>query len=351
MRTLAILAAFVAPLACQATVLLPNPQPLVANTNLPFSAGIGRYQQWFAPGQTIQLATTPVRIDQIQVIGGTASATTTTLDLQVAMAHAAPTGITSVFDQNYVTPAVTVLPRSIVTLVGSGAGSNVLTLPLTTPFTWDGTSAFLVEIRVFGNGLGNAPFNFDLRGTAQGLGAITRVYQGGNANANSGAIATGQGLFLRFRTRPGAQVPFGIGCRGFNLITPTCTTDTLPQPGITWTHRLNNASAQHFAALVIGTSRTQWVTPSGTIPLPLDFGPINGGTFCSLLTNPEIVELAVTIGSQGTGQASVGIAIPPLTTFVGLSVFSQWVVEDPAALNNVMSATAGLWSIVAPVGG
>src|SRR5262245_63444603 len=110
MRSLPLLlcAVIAAPLAAQSTMILPNPQPTPANTNLPFSAGVGRYQQWFAASQTTQLAPEPVRIDQIQVLAGTLTSITTTLDLQVAMAHASPSGLLSSFDLNYVTPPVTV---------------------------------------------------------------------------------------------------------------------------------------------------------------------------------------------------------------------------------------------------
>lgn len=352
MRLLAIPAAlFAASLAAQATVTLPFPAPPVANTNLPFSAGVGRYQQWFAAIETANLATEPTRIDQIEILAGTAATITTTLDLQVAMSHAAGFGITSQFDANFLDTPVTVVSRRTLTMTGAGPGLTVLTMPFSTPFTWDGVSPIVVDVRIYGNGQAGQPFNFDLRGTSQGLGRVTRVYQGNNANATSGVASAGQGLFMRFRMRPGATTHFGIGCRGINLITPVCSTLQLPQPGITWMHRLDNAAAQRFCALVLGTSRTQWVTGSGTFGLPIDFGPINGGLGCLLYPAPEIVELGVTVGSQGAASANIGIAIPPLTVFVGMSAYSQWVVEDPAALNNVMSATDAIWSIVAPVGG
>ncbi len=351
MRSYAILAALLAAsLGAQTTVLLPNPPTLAANTNLPLSAGIGRYQQWFAPNQVSLFGVEPTRLTQIDILAGTAATITTTLDLQVSVAHAAASGITSQFDQNLIGGAVTVIPRRTVALTPAAPGLTVCTLTFATPFTWDGLSSIVVDIRLFGNGQGNQPFNFDLRGTSQALGLMTRLYQGNNANATSGVLSAGQGLYMRFSTRPGAVVPFGNGCRGVNLITPVGTVLSLPQPGITWMHRLDNAAAQHFCALVIGTSRTQWVASTGTFPLPIDLTPL-GGFGCSLLVAPEIVELAVTVGSQGAATATIGIAIPPLPSFIGISAFSQWLVEDPAALNTVMSTTAGLWSIVAPVGG
>ena len=41
----------------------------------------------------------------------------------------------------------------------------------------------------------------------------------------------------------------------------------------------------------------------------------------------------------------------PFTEFVGVSIFTQWFVFDGAAVNGVLSATDGLWSVIAPVGG
>jgi hypothetical protein len=339
------------PLAAQTTMILPSPQPLAANTSLPFSAGVGRYQQWFAASQTTQLAAEPIRIDQIEVLAGSATAITTTLDLQVAMAHASPSGLFATFDLNYVTPPVTVMPRRTLTITPAPPGATVLTLPLSTPFTWDGVSPFLVEVRIFGNGQSGQPFNFDLRGTSQGLGMISRVYQNGNASATSGVQSAGQGLMLRFRTRVGAQTHYGIGCRGVNFIVPTASTLSLPTPGFNWVHQLDNAAGQHACLLVFGFSRTQWVTPDATIPLPADLGPLIGGTGCQLFAAPDMFLIGFTNGGAGNASASLSIAVPPIPTIVDLSVFSQWVVEDPGSINSVISVTDALWSIVTPVGG
>src|SRR5262245_38947686 len=292
-----------APVAAQTTMILPNPPPLVANTNLPFAAGVGRYQQWFAASQTTQLATEPIRIDQIEVLAGTATAIATTLDLQVAMAHAAPSGLVASFDLNYVGSPVTVVSRRTLTIAPAPPGQTVLTLPFSTPFMWDSVSPFLVEVRVFGNGQSGQAFNFDLRGTAQGIGAISRVYQGGNASAASGVQSAGQGLFLRFRTRIGAQTHYGIGCRGVNFIIPTASTVALPTPGLPWVHHLDNAAGQQVCMLVLGFSRTQWVTPDATIPLPADLGPLIGGTGCQLWAAADMFLLGTTNGGAGTASA------------------------------------------------
>jgi hypothetical protein len=45
------------------------------------------------------------------------------------------------------------------------------------------------------------------------------------------------------------------------------------------------------------------------------------------------------------------IQLPGTTGYIGMSFYTQWVVLDPLALNGVLSVTAGLHSVVAPIGG
>jgi hypothetical protein len=338
-------------LTAQTTVTLPTPPPLLANTNLPFASGIGRYQQWFSLAQVQNFGGEPIRIDQLQILAGTSAALPTTLDVEIAMAHAPGFGLNGNFDSNFVTPRVVVLPRQIVNLVAAGAGNPVLIVNFLQAFTWDGQSPVLVEARIWGNGRGNQAFNHDLRATSQGLGSIVRLYQSGNASAIDGVVSQGQGLFMRFRLRPGAVTHYGSGCRGVNFITPTCDVLEIPSPGIVWTHRLHNAASQTLCGFALGDSRTAWETPTGTVPLPLDLTNVLGAPGCFLLTNPVMTVFMTTIGSPGFGTAAFQIQIPAIPDFIGLSLFTQWVVADPAAVNGVLSATDGLWSIVAPVGG
>lgn len=351
MRFLATLLSLAAALTAQ-TVTLPFPAPLAANTQLPLAAGIGRYQQWFSAAQaTANFGTAPIRIQSLAILAGASATITTTLDCEIAMAIASPFGLASTFDSNFAGPRIVVRPRTNLTLNTATAGNPVLTVPFTQSFTWDGQSPFLVEIRIFGNGRSNAPFNADQRGTDVGFGSISRVYQGGNASASSGNLVNGQGLFVRFTLRTGGSTHFGNGCRGFNFITPTCDTTTLGSPGQPWTHRLENAASQTFAIFALGASRTVWNDPNGPIPLPLDLANVLSAPGCFLLTSPDITLFLPTIGSPGTASASAVLQVPPLTEFVGVSFFSQWFVFDAAAVNGVLSATDGLWSVIAPVGG
>lgn len=338
---------------CAQNVTLPFPAPLPANTQIPLSSGVGRYQEWFSAAQAGNFGAAPLRIQSLSVLAGssTSAAPSTSLDIEVALSHGAPSGLTSTFDNNYATPRVIVRPRTTLTMNGAGAGNPVLNVPFTTVFTWDGVSPLLVEIKVYGNGRGNQPFAFDLRGTDQGFGSIARCYAGGNASAVSGNLVLNQGLFLTFNTRQGAKVSFGNGCRGINFVTPTADTLQLAQPGGIWTHQLSNAAAQTIAIFALGTSRTQWVDANGTAALPLDLGPLLNAAGCNLFVSPEIMFSLFTVGGPGTAGATLSLQVPPLSEFVGVSLYSQWFVLDQSAVNGVMSATAPLWSIVTPIGG
>ena len=350
MRAFFILFVLAAAVSAQ-TVTLPVPAPLVSNTQLPFAAGVGRYQEWFSLAQAQNFGTEPIRLQSLTILAGTSATISTTLDCEISMCHAPVFGLNSTFDSNLVGPRVIVRPRTTLTLLTAAAGQPVLTVPFTELFTWDGQRPFLVDVRIFGNGRSNAPFNADQRSTDSGFNSISRVYAGGNASATSGQLTAAQGLFMRFSLRPGAKTHFGNGCRGINFITPTADTLQLATPGNIWTHQLQNAAAQTLAGLAIGTSRTLWDSEGTPIPLPLDLTNVLNAPGCFLLVEPEITLFPTTVGGPGTASATLALQIPPLSAFVGLSLFSQWVVFDPAAVNGVLSATDGLWSIVTPIGG
>lgn len=350
MRTLAA-ALLTAAAALAQTVTLPTPPPLATNTQLPFSAGVGRYQQWFSAQQAAEFGGQPIRIQSLQVLAGSSATLSASLDCEISMAHAPAFGLNSTFDSNYVTPPVLVRPRTTLALNAAPVGQPAMTVNFTQPFTWDGQSPVVVDVRVYGNSRGNQPFAFDLRSTAQGFGSTMRVYAGNNASATGGTLSNGQGLFLRFALREGAQIPFGNGCRSGNFVTPVASTQQIPSPGATWTHQISNAAAQTLAGLVIGSSRTVWAAPGGALALPLDLGPLLNAPGCYLLTDPAVTLWVFTVGSPGAASATLPLSMPPTTELIGASLFSQWVVLDPSAINGTMSATAGIWSIVAPLGG
>ena len=90
------------------------------------------------------------------------------------------------------------------------------------------------------------------------------------------------------------------------------------------------------------------------IPLPLDFPAVLGfgTTGCMLRTNILASGFYITVGgAPGSGFASFDWQLAPVTSYVGESFYTQWFVLDPLAPNGVMTATQGVHSIVAPVGG
>lgn len=351
LATLLVPAVLVDRAAAQTTTFtLPTSALVTGNTNVPLSAGIGRYQQWFSAAELTASLTEPMRIQRLQFFAGSGqTANATTLDAEVSIGHGFGFGLSGLFDNNFDGPKLTVFPRGTLQLLAGGAGSPVVTVNFPVRFTWDGVSPVVIELKIYGNGRGNTSFPYDFSGTPQAGNRIQRVYQGGNANAMSGVQQQGQGLFVGFEARPGVTVPFGNGCRGTNLVEPVCSVNQIPWPGISWQHQLSNAASQRLCVLVLGLSNTQ---AGGTppVPLPFDLAAI-GANGCFLLVDPAATFFATTVGSPGTGSATVPIALPPLTFYIGSSLYTQWLVADPGSPNGVLSATAGIRSIVAPVGG
>ena len=209
MRAFFILFVLAAAVSAQ-TVTLPFPAPLVSNTQLPFAAGVGRYQEWFSLAQAQNFGTEPSRLQSLTILAGTSATISTTLDCEISMCHAPVFGLNSTFDSNLVGPRVIVRPRTTLTLLTAAAGQPVLTVPFTELFTWDGQRPFLVDVRIFGNGRSNAPFNADQRSTDSGFNSISRVYAGGNASATSGQLTAAQGFrFVRVPRRTSAMAAAG----------------------------------------------------------------------------------------------------------------------------------------------
>lgn len=357
---LAVLAASPAALPGQnTTVDLPTLPAPIQNNNLPFAGGVIRYQQWHSPQEMVMAVAEPRRVLQVDFLAGPSGLqTVTTVDVEITMAHGPASSPSGIFDSNLQRDRTVVFPRSVVSLrTGTPAnvatmtpGGVVISFPFANVFTWDGQSSVVLDIRVFGNGRGNSPFNFDFQSTANSLGKIARLWSVGNASApNASMVQLGWGLFTRFTLRPGTMLPYGNGCPGAGGFVPAATAAPLAQPGVVWTHTVSNAASQRLALLVLGDSRTMW----GAQPLPLDLGTtFVGATGCDLLANPVHTLITTTVGGgPGGGIGTVSISIPPITTFVGLSVYTQWLVDDPLSRSGVLSATGGLWHVVAPAGG
>jgi len=333
--------------SAQVTVTTPN-LPAPVNVDRPFAGGVGRYQQWFNVNQ-FNAITEPMRFEQLEFFCGTSNTATPqplTINCEVLMGHGKFSGVFGNFDNNWYEPPVMVKPLGSVSVTSGPSGQVCMTLPFTNLFTWDTVHPILFEIRIHGNNQSNQPFLFNTQGTTFSIGSTSRVYSAGNAFANSGSVSQGVGMIARMRARPGMMLEFGQGCPGEGNIIPQNEALQLAWPGITWMQQLTQAASQRTAFWVIGDTNTT--------PYPIDLTTLFGlpPTGCMLLTNPVNAIPVMTVGGgAGGGLAQLPISLPATTNYVGLSIYTQWVVFDPLAQNGVLAVTPGLWTIVAPVGG
>ncbi|MBK8099936.1 MAG: hypothetical protein IPK26_22770 [Planctomycetes bacterium] len=350
MRTSPLLALLcTAAVAVAQTVTIPT-NVLLADLDRPFPGGIGRYQQWYAQPPLLAGLGVPVRLERAEFFAGaTQTSNTAALDMEVSMAHSFGSGMTGAFNLNYADSPVIVVPRRTINLAARAAGQVAIDLQFTNRFTWDGQRPIVIDIKIFGNGRpANAPFTYNFRGSQSAFGLIERAYQGGNANAASGQHQAAWGLLTRFSGRPGVNIDYGAGCAGSNFVVPRHAVVQIGSPGITWTHQLTQAASQRSCVWIMGESDT--VSPLGQ--LPLDLGPVIGAFGCSLLANPFFTAFSTTVGGgAGAGSATMSIALPPVTNYVGMNIYTQWLVLDPGASNTMLSATQGVRSIIAPAGG
>ncbi len=337
----------------QTTVTTPNPVS-PQNIDRPFPGGIGHYQQWYSAGEFLTNFTTPVRIEQLEFFAGTTnSSNATTLDIEVSMAHANSLGLAGTFTSNFASPPVIVWPRANVQLTAGASNAVVMTIPFVNRFTWDHTRPIVVDIKVFGNSRNNQTFAYNFRGTTAGIGTTARSYVGGNATATVGTVQQSMGMVTRFTARPGVVIDFGAGCAGDGSFVPRNASLNIPYPGVVWNNQLTNAASQRLCLFAIGTSNTA-TSSTPPIPLPADFGTLMGSspTGCRLLVDPAAILWSQTVGGgAGSGVATIHLQMPAVTWYIGLSLFTQWVVADPNTANGVLSVSQGVWSIVAPVGG
>ncbi|HEX6810362.1 MAG TPA: hypothetical protein VF384_01950 [Planctomycetota bacterium] len=352
MRAALLLSSLLAALPAQAVVVtVPNLLGPV-NVDRPWAGGIGRYQQWFSATSLQTAVTEPMRLERIEFLAGSSpTSQPAQINCEILISHGLFSGVTGNFNTNYADTPVVVKPTGNVGLVAGPAGSVVISIPFLTKFTWDRVRPLLVEIRIFSNSLGSQPFAYNFRGAAGVLNTISRVYAPNSAGATTGTVTQGLGMDIRFHFRPGVLLPFGTGCPGEGGFVPVGTASEVPWPGILWTHQLSGASSQRICLWLFGDSNTSW---AGVIPLPVDLTTLLGfpPSNCLMRTNPLIMEAAISVGGgAGGGSVTLPLQLPGTTGYIGQSFYTQWVVLDPLAPNGVLSITAGLRSIVAPLGG
>ena len=87
MRSILATAFLAAALAAQSTdITVPGASVTASNTNVPLSAGIGRYQQWYAANELTAALGQPMRFERLQFLAGSgATANATTIDCEVSI--------------------------------------------------------------------------------------------------------------------------------------------------------------------------------------------------------------------------------------------------------------------------
>ena len=346
MRAILLASLLAAVVPAQTQVTAPN-IPVGQNVDRPFPGGIGRYQQWFAPNLFTGTILEPMRFEQIEFFGGSSQTSTAAqIDCELLIGHGKFSGVSGSFDSNWDTAPIVAKARAMVQLNATGAGGVAMTFPFTNKFTWDRVRPILIEVRVHGNSLSNQPFNYNFRGALASTGTA-RVYAGGSVGATSGTPLTGVGMVARFQARPGVVIGFGpAGCAGEGGFVPAASVVQVPSPGITWTHNLAQAASQRPCLWIIGDTNTA--------PFPVDLVNLLYGvpSTCFLTNNALTTVAAMTVGGgAGAGMASVPIALPATTSYVGVNVFTQWLVIDPLAPMGGLSLSNSHRCIVAPVGG
>jgi hypothetical protein len=343
-RALLLSFAFAAVLPAQSVTVTSPPLAGATNVDRPFPGGIGRYQQWYSAGSLQGVILQPMRFEQLEFFAGNApTSQAAQINCEILMGHGKFSGVTGNFDTNFDDTPVIVKPTGNVQLSAGSIGAVVLTIPFTTLFTWDRTRPVLLEVRIYGNSLGSQPFPYNFRGHTALNGVTSRVYSSIGPGVPTGTVTQGMGMVTRITARPGAVLGIGPGCPGEGGFVPVASVLQVPRPGIVWTHQLTNAASQRFTLWVIGDTNQA--------PFPVDLMPLFGlpASTCFLRTNPaNTFGLTTAGGGAGGGAVSLPITLPAVTSIVGASVFTQWVVFDPLGPTGFLSVSNAHWSIVGP---
>ena len=117
---------------------------------------------------------------------------------------------------------------------------------------------------------------------------------------------------------------FRVLCAGGGQnATPVLSNDGLPEIGHSFDVKIAQGRANAPATLVNGLSNTTW----GAIPLPFSLQPL-GGQNCDLLVAMNF-QVGLALDSQGSGMLT--FPVPNNSAYLGLKVYHQFYVIDPAA--------------------
>jgi len=335
-------------------VALPMPASAVMPSSVPFGTTRIRWQAWIDARQLVNAIGRPVRMTRLDFQTATGGQTGPAIEMEVRVANslAFPSAnfqANMVSGETLVHPAVVGAPRTFF-LSTTIAGQFVLQIPFQNEFVWDGESAIVIDVRIFDNGNSNIPFSYDIAVEQPVFGSPTQMLWDNNDNptavsANQFPTRPSRGPRVQLHFADGVTVTFGAGCPGAGFNVPVASTNGIPQPAnVGWTHVLTNAASQRQAIWMFGDSREQWA--GVTLPFSLD---ILGAPNCELLVKPDLTATLTTVGGgAGAGTVSLTTPVPPVTSMVGMSFFTQWLVLDPFAINGVLAVSNGQWHVFGP---
>lgn len=314
-------------------------------TSYPFAGPAMRYQQWWSPSEWRASVGQSVRVTNVQFKAATSGmgVANRQIELEVAMGNSSTVSPTSHFESNFTSGKVTVFPRAFRILPAPTPGTWPISLNFTNEFLWDGVSGVVLEIKLWNNGNNNQPWIYELEYDQAASFSMYRLWDvTGPTSQNANFLRQGQGLIARFTYATALSLPYGTGCAGEGGHVPLATTEGgLPVPGNgAWRHALTNAPSQRPALFFMGFSPSTW----GTIPLPFDLGAI-GATGCSMYAEYVAGVTVQTVGGgPGSGAVRVPFGLPATTNWVGVRVYSQWLVLDPNAANGMLAASNAIWT-------
>jgi hypothetical protein len=218
------------------------------------------------------------------------------------------------------TGGVQVVPAHIYAAAGNAPAttplaSTTLTVGPTAGFY---TATFAAPVSVTGT------FYLSMDSSAQTV-VLSQLSSGSGGTSFYRAPVSGAWTASGLVTRPAWRVTCAGGAQ---FASPALGNQGLPNVGGAYRVTLADALPAAAAALLSGLSDASHM---GT-PLPW---PLPGAPGCDLRVAPEVAD-AVTVGTAGSADRS--FAVPNLSSLIGISLYHQWVVFDPAnALGLVVS--------------
>lgn len=324
------------------TFQLPTGSFAAGESAIPLASSPTRYQQWYSATDLQATVRLPARLHALAFLAGNVLQNGSTVDIEIRMAHLPPGQLPGAgFEANLARDNTLVFPRSVVTLALRPApGARVFTFNFVRDFAWNGSSGIVIDLKVFGNGMGNQSYLYPCRTTVSSLSQTMRLFASGNpANLSTATtVQNGQGMVTEFDYLDGVSVSFGSGCQGTAGVVPVAgTSGGLPiPPNALWAQTLNGAVPQAPVVLVVGSSQTAY----GTVPLPFDLGLI-GFTGCFLRVEPLVYFPAT---ATAAGVATVPMPLPGVT-LRRRYMFVQWFVLDSGAPNGALAASQAMWHV------